>query len=97
MLQVLVRGVGRMLGITQQYEIVYPLADDADPVLTTIRDWQVVATALDRISFIAYIICSCVLIPLTFPFPRYEEIIVPPPPLKGMNISASGADYDYES
>lgn len=69
-MQIFVNYIGRFLFITQQYVIMYPTDKPDDLAETAIRDWQIVAIALDRIFFTVYLVIVAICISLYFPFPE---------------------------
>jgi len=71
----MVLGVGKVLGIMQQYNTVYPADDPKDRNQTTIRDWQTLAVVLDRLLFISYLIIVAIGIGLFFPFPTASKYV----------------------
>ena len=65
--QVYVEGFGRLIGITQQYESVYPLDDNDDHLLTIVRDWQIIAITIDASTSSSISLSPLLASPVFFP------------------------------
>ena len=67
------------MGITETYETMYPVEDNKDLILTAVRDWHIISTTLDRLSFFSYSMALAVGTGLLYPYPEDLHYAKPSP------------------